>query len=105
PAIAVPETLPLPDAGSRAIAGGSDIGWATVIARGRRVIAGSISVVRIGDRSADDGTADQSARHRSAKISLRVGRSGSRHGRNGQGGDGSECHQCFPHGFTFLIEE
>jgi hypothetical protein len=30
---------------------------------------------------------------------------GSRNGRNSQRGDGSECHQSFPHGFTFLIEQ
>jgi hypothetical protein len=32
-----------------------------------------------------------------------VGGSGRRNGRNSQGGDGGQRHQCFPHGFTFLM--
>ena len=40
-----------------------------------------------------------------AEATLGVGRRRCRHGRNGQGGDGSEGHQCFPHGFTFLMEQ
>jgi hypothetical protein len=33
-----------------------------------------------------------------------LGMGGRGHSRNGQRGDGGQCHQCFPHGITFLIE-
>ena len=101
PAIAVPETLSLPDAVII-----SDIGRTAVIA-----VTGSIAIVagpiiaRAGKRATDDGAADQSAGYSSAKTPLRMGGRGRRHGRNSQGGDSSECHQCFPHGFTFLIKQ
>jgi hypothetical protein len=104
PAIAIPETLPLPDAAAIRVV--DDIGRAAaVITVTGSVIAGPVSVIaRAGKRAADDGAADDSAGYRSANTPLRMGGRGHRDGRHGQGGDGSECHQCFLHGVTFLIE-
>jgi hypothetical protein len=96
PAIAVPESLPLPDTAAIVIVG--DIGWPTVAVTGS-IVAGAISIIaRAGERAADDGAADDSGGDSSPNAALRMGGSGRRDGRNGQGGDGRECHQCFPHG-------
>ena len=96
PAVAVPESLPLPDAAAIIVVG--DIGRTAVAVTGS-IIAGAISVIaRAGKRAADDSAADDSGGDSSANAALRLGGSGCRDGRNGQGGDGRECHQCFPHG-------
>src|SRR5450631_401872 len=102
PAIAVPEALPLPDAAAIIVVG--DIGR-TAIAVAGSIVAGAVIAVGRGKRAADDGAADHAGSKTGAKTPLRMSRRGCRDGRNGQAGDGSECHQCFPHGFTFLFEQ
>src|SRR5471032_2299108 len=83
PAIAVPETLPLPVTAAIVV---GDIGRAAVIAVAGS-IAGAIIIAVACERAADDGAADNSGRQTGAKTSLRMGRRGRRHGRNSQGGD------------------
>ena len=51
PAIAVPETLPLPDAAIAIVAGGGDIGRTAVITVAGPVVSGSVSII-IGARHA-----------------------------------------------------
>src|SRR5450755_1442530 len=100
PAIAIPETLPLPVAAAIGVVG--HIGRTAVIAVTGSVVAGTV-IAGTGQRAANNGAADHSGGH-TGDPALRLGRSGHHHGRNSQGGDGSECHQCLPHGVTFLNE-
>ena len=105
PGIAVPEALTLPVTAIRLF---SDIGRTI----GRAVIAGCVAGPVVGagtiiigarrNRAADDGAADNSAGDGRAKGALGV--SGGRGGEN-QGADGGQCHQNFPHGITFLMND
>src|SRR5712675_1128446 len=92
PAIAVPETLPLPDAAAVIVV--SDVGGATtIIAIAWAIIARAVIISGASERTADDGAANHAGSETSAKTALRVGRSGRRNGRNSQGGDGGQRHQ------------
>src|ERR1700674_1861972 len=94
PAIAVPETLPLPEAAAIIVV--ADIGRTAVITVAGSIVARAIIIAGACQRAADDGTADNSGGDTCANTPLRMGWRGCRHGRNSQGGDGSQCHQCFP---------
>src|SRR5260370_39533156 len=100
PAIAVPETLPLPDA----IIIICDIGRTAVITVTWSIIARPVSIIAgARKRAAHDGPADQSGSDAGGNpAAAGFGGCGRRHGRNSEGGDGSECHQFRLHDVTFL---
>src|SRR5437868_2009906 len=102
PAVAVPETLSLPDPAAIIVV--SDVGWTAIVAV-TGPVAGAIAIIsRTGKRSADDGAADQSSRDSSRNAAVAgLGGLRDRHGGNSHGGDSRECHQCLFHRLAFHL--
>ena len=74
PAIAVPEALPLPVA-IAVIGGTGDVGRAAVIAVTGSVVAVTRAIIAgAGERTADDGAADDTGGQSCAKAALGMGR-------------------------------